>query len=517
MSVETLPGSQWPELTPLDREIEPPPFPTDALPTWLAHFVRAQATASQVPEDLAGMLALAAVSAAMQGRVNVIANNNTWEEPITLYTAIAMPPGERKSSIFDRVTRPLSDWELEVQEIEYPVVSAAQQELKELEKNVEAADHKVGKLGAAFRDLQRSDMAAPDTVRAAEADLITARDEAVDARVRLMQHKPRHKMRLIYNDLTPEACAQNLSQQRHERLAIMSDEGGVFEVLTGSRYADRLNLDVFLKGHSGNRIQVDRVGRDSETIMRPMLTLGLAVQPSVLHDIGKSKQMHGRGLLARFAYSLPRSLIGRRVIDAPDVSEAIRSAYHQSMREIAQQAYGQQEIRKIFLSEEADSVFMGFQQALEPRLDRDEGDLAIIGEWAGKLVGLILRISVLIAAARERGIPEEVAYEDMIAAIEFADYLEAHARIAFGLMGITPNVGLEGKIIARIQRDGLTEFKTRDIQRAIHAARAYSTDDLEEVLEGLTKMGYLRRITTSLKPPRWHWAVNPAIHEETEA
>ena len=58
------PTVPWPAITPLSQEIEPPAFPTRALPGWLADYIEAEAIASQTPEDLPGMLALAALSTA---------------------------------------------------------------------------------------------------------------------------------------------------------------------------------------------------------------------------------------------------------------------------------------------------------------------------------------------------------------------------------------------------------------------------------------------------------------------
>jgi len=78
-------------------------------------------------------------------------------------------------------------------------------------------------------------------------------------------------------------------------------------------------------------------------------------------------------------------------------------------------------------------------------------------------------------------------------------------------MGVTPSLAIEQKIIRRITREAWTEFKTRDLQRAIGATRNYSADELEEILEGLENSNHLRRVTTSLKPLRTHWTVNPAL------
>ena len=96
------PGTQWPDPMPLGDEVDPPDFPTERLPLWLGHFIRAQAEASQVPEDLPGMLGLAALSAAVQGKINVLANNATWTEPV----CCTLPSPWRRGSV-NRLSSPI--------------------------------------------------------------------------------------------------------------------------------------------------------------------------------------------------------------------------------------------------------------------------------------------------------------------------------------------------------------------------------------------------------------------------
>jgi hypothetical protein len=301
-----------------------------------------------------------------------------------------------------------------------------------------------------------------------------------------------------------------LSRQQSHHLAIISDEGGVFEVLTGSRYADRLNLDVFLKSHSGNLIQVDRINRDPERINRPMMSLGLAVQPEVLRDIGKSKQMHGRGLLARFLWCVPTTMRGARQIDSPQVPEQIRQQYESGMRDLANAARAQLEVHNIFLDDEANSVFMAYQETLEPRL-ADEGELEPVMEWASKLAGAVLRIAVLMACAREHGIPAEVTYDDIITAIEFGEYLEAHAIRAFSIMGIIPSAPERGKIVKAIREHGWSSFTMRDLSRGTSVARRMTQDQIEELLGDLEADGFVKRQIISTKPFKVQWAVNPEV------
>lgn len=69
-----------------------------------------------------------------------------------------------------------------------------------------------------------------------------------------------------------------------------------------------------LKGYSGDPIRVDRIGRESESILNPALTVMLMAQPNVVSDVLNNTTFRGRGLTARFLYCMPDSSVGERKI-----------------------------------------------------------------------------------------------------------------------------------------------------------------------------------------------------------
>lgn len=62
--------------------------------------------------------------------------------------------------------------------------------------------------------------------------------------------------------------------------------------------------------------------------LNPYLTLVLAVQPTVLSNLGERRAYLGNGALERFLYVLPRSKLGHRTHDKPPLSASIQHAYH---------------------------------------------------------------------------------------------------------------------------------------------------------------------------------------------
>ena len=137
--------------------------------------------------------------------------------------------------------------------------------------------------------------------------------------------------RLVADDVTPEAAASLLAEQGG-RLAVLSAEGGIFTTMSGRYSGGVPSLEVFLKGHAGDLLRVDRKGRPAEHVPAPALTLGLALQPEVLRDIARLPGFRGRGLLARILYSLPENTVGRRRIGAAAVPAAVSHAYHRELR-----------------------------------------------------------------------------------------------------------------------------------------------------------------------------------------
>ena len=71
-------------------------------------------------------------------------------------------------------------------------------------------------------------------------------------------------LQLYVDDITPEKLVSVLAAN-NGRAAMISTEGGIFDTLAGA-YSKVVNIDVMLKGYSGDTIRVDRIGRDSEYV-----------------------------------------------------------------------------------------------------------------------------------------------------------------------------------------------------------------------------------------------------------
>ncbi|MQA14674.1 MAG: DUF3987 domain-containing protein [Pseudonocardiaceae bacterium] len=473
-SLEELPpAGRWEPPTPLAPRRALPRFPVDALPGWLAQHVEAVATFTQTPPDLAGCVALAALSAAAGGRARVQVRPG-WVEPVNLFTVVAMPPGSRKSAVFAAMTAPLFAAEAQLVEQSRPLIIDAQLAQR-----------------TAHRDAERHATGAADTANPeARAEALgMAADAALAAEQVTVPATPR----LVADDITAEAAGSLLAEQGG-RLAVLSAEGGIFTTLAGRYSAGVPNLEVFLKGHAGDLLRVDRKGRAAEHVAHPALTLGLAVQPEVLRDIARMPGFRGRGLLARILYAVPANTVGHRRIGAPAIPADVAATYDTELRALALTLADHDPAAPLVLSEEADQLMLALEAELEPRL-ADGAELGHLADWASKLNGAIARLAGLLhlAGGLRTGYTGPIPAATVEDAARIGHYYLAHALAVFDLMDNDPTVEGARIILDWIIRTRRDRFTRRELLASLPRTRFAKGADLDPPLQLLEEHGYLRR------------------------
>jgi replicative DNA helicase len=468
------PATAWEPPAPLGGNARLPAFPLAAFPPWLADQVGELARFTQTPSDLGASVALAVLAAAAGGRVTVEIRGS-WREPVNLYTVVAMEPGARKSAVFAELTAPLLEAEALMAEQAGPGILEAETQRK-----------------IATRDAERATVAAArlDDKEKAENAMAEAISKAQIAEAITVPVMPR----LVADDITPESLASRLAEQGG-RLAVLSAEGGIFAILAGRYTGGQANLEVFLKGHSGDMIRVDRKGRPPEYIPRPALTLGLCVQPAVLRAIAAMPGFRGRGLLARMLYAVPPDMMGQRKIGEPAISQAVRDAYTEAVQSLTITLAEWTDPAVLMLSPGAAGLLLGAEQHIEPRLDRDTGDLAGIVDWAAKHTGATARIAGLLhlAAHPQDGWQRPVSEDTMRAALEVGQYYIAHALAAFDCMGVDQVLSHARVLLRWIERTRPEKFTRRDAHAGASRSRFPKVSDLDAPLALLEQHGYIRR------------------------
>jgi hypothetical protein len=489
--------SDWEPPVPFGVPSRLPSFPLEALPDAVRRFVEEVSESRQVPIDLPAVLALGVVAASGAGRFRVKVGE-THSEPLNLFAACVLPPGSRKSDTFRDVTRPIEEREQELALEAAPKIAQAKERRAVEEGRLKGLRERAAKI---------EDRAERNALAREAAELAL--------NLTPVPSEPR----LIAGDVTPERLA-NLLHEQGGRLAIMDAEaGGLFDVMAGRYSRDgSANLDVYLRGHAGDAIRVDRVGRPSEFVKSPCLTMVLTPQPDVIRSLADRPGFRGRGLLGRFLYSIPESRVGTRKYQNRPVSEVGAGEYNRTIRATlafpSPDPADPEAFFNLRIEGEALTLWAEYADAVESA-QADGGELVGIRDWASKLAGAVARIAGgLHLVEHAHGTPwtAPVAPETVAAAWVIGDYFRAHALAVFSMMGADPDVERAQGLLRWIERHELKTFTLRDCHR--HHQSVGSPADLLPALVVLEGRGFIRRRQDQDRPGPGRksspaWEVNP--------
>ena len=458
---------EWEEPIPLEGP-ELPPFPLETLPPSIAAYIAAVSESLQIPPDMAAACALGVLSICLQKKAAVRINDD-WLEPVNLFILVVADPSERKSPCIKQMNYPLLEYETRWNTEHGFEIETGRRYKNSLKRKVENLEKKVADGRASWEDLAAA-----------------IKEE--------QEFKALQALRLFLDDVTAEKLITHLAEYGGV-CAIMSSEGGIFEILAG-RYCGDSNFDVVLKGFSGDSLRVDRATRASETIDSPALTILLMVQPSVLSGVMGNKDFRGRGLTARFLYCIPKSRVGGRNKKPKTVPPEIRSRYEKLLFTLLR--FNPENTREIRLSEEAETLRADYADEIEHRLKEEYADMQ---DWAGKIVGTTMRIAGLLCLAdaaehlpqafeSPETFPELViTKEQMQLALWIGSYFIEQAKAAYCRMGSVQLVELCKRALNAIRKQGYTELTLRTLMRL---CRFLSTaEEAQKVLDHLESLGWL--------------------------
>lgn len=471
-----------------------PPWPDDVFPGSIQDFVTGLSKSTETPPELSAMMVLAAISAAAQGKYRVRVKQDYFE-PVNVWTCAALPPGSRKTAVQAAATAPLTQWEKLQREKLEPVIKKAQADDATIREQIGFLRKQASKAkGAEFEQLKK---------------------EIADIEARLPEIPTAPQV--WAQDVTPENLG-TIMADNNERMAILSDEAGIFDIL-GGRYSGGIpNLDLFLQGHAGSAVRVNRGSRPPVFMQTPALTFGLSPQPEVLRGLTEKPSFRGRGLLGRFLYVLPPSNLGYRTLNASPIFPDYAARYDGILtsilnQEMANDSEGKSCPHILKITNDALQAWQSFAHTVEAGM-REDGTFAHLTDWAGKLPGAVIRIAALLHIARHalvRPWEKEIGVEDMSAALRIADVLSAHTLAVFDLMGADPALDGARVVLRWIKREGKSEFTFRDCHYA-HKARYKRTAELEPAIEVLTERHFIRpRVVKVSHRPSRVFEVNSAI------
>ena len=320
--------------------------------------------------------------------------------------------------------------------------------------------------------------------------------------------------RVLADDITPERLGTVMSRNASSA-AVISAEGGVFEIMAGRYSQGTPNFDLYLKGHAADPVRIDRTSKAAESMDDPRLTMALAVQPDVLQSLSEKPGFRGRGLIGRFLFVYPPDNLGERSGNGPPMDEQAEERYQRSVRELIDLTRAEDAPpRTLVLSDEAAECWSDYSQEIERELP-EGGRFHHMRDWAGKAPGAAARIAALFHSARHGDdfLAHAVSSDDMIAAIATCRALEEHALYTFDAMQADEMLDGARTVLRWIERHGKKAITARDVYQG-HKSRFPRMRDLEPVLDLLEERGWIRQVDEANgdrgRPSRTY-AVNPAV------
>jgi len=476
-------------------ELNTPEIPSTLFPGIYGKFVESVSMATQTPSGLAAMLMLSAMATCLQGKFGVSAFPG-YTEPTQIWTVTSLPPASRKTAVMQHIIAPITMWEAERYAEQEIQIKETRTQRDVVERRIERLKQKAGNA----EDLdKRNEM------------MIEIDQLSVDMPQEL--RSPR-----VYSGDTNSEGLQKLLVENNGRMSILTDEGGIFEVMAGMYSNGKVNINVFLQGHAGSSIRVDRAGR-TVTIDEPSLTFGMAVQPDVIKNLSKNSKgsFRGNGCLARFLFCIPESNIGKRnvriraVVDSSLKNEYTRSI--KSLLDLPDLTAPDGSKLTLGLDSDALNEWEDFAQRIENE-QGPAGSLESIQDWSGKLPGATLRIAGLFHVA-EFGVGKtSISLSTIRNAISLAEILIDHARAAFDMMGADPVVEDAKYVYERVLAFRAESFNRNQLHRQLRG-RFTKVDRLIDALAVLTEMHIISEPvskSSGRRPEIIHF-VNPKVWE----
>ena len=482
----------WPDPV-LPGAVRVPDFPSNLLQGVWGEMAAAVAANTQTPPAMATMCVLGVLATLLQRRYEVAPYGSDYTEPLSLWVVSVSPPGTRKTAVMNSFLRPFVKWE-KMQRDRYRVLIARNNAARSTSKkrieslNAQAAKCKdAAELTALRTSIENEELDMPDEVLSP---------------------------RLFTGDTTAERL-QAMLVENSERMAVHSDEPGIFRVMAGAYSGGSQNLDVFLQGHAGSPIRIDRAGRLAH-IDKPALSFNLMIQPDLIQELTGSKGFRGSGLLARFLYAIPASNVGKRDVRQHFViSDDLRDRYERSVLSLLDGYLCEPgtvpKVEVLSLCDSAAELWLNFSQEIEDN-QGEGGKYESIRDWTAKLAGAVARIAALIELAEFGLSAESVSFDAMDRAIRLGRILIPHAQAAFGLLGVDLVDADAASLLKWARNRESDNFTQREAMKALHS-RFSSADKLKKATDRLEFMDCLRQSTTTNKGARSSlcFRLNPAI------
>lgn len=445
-------GDDWPELQPLVVQIDPEPYPIDALPSAVRCAVQEVAGFVKAPIPLIANSALAALSLAIQGHTDV-QRADKLSGPCSLFLLAIADSGERKSTCDAFFTKAIRDFEAREQE-------AAKSLLTDYKSKHDAWEAKRSGLKEKIKSLAKDSK--PTAAQESELHELN-QDEPASPRV----------PRLIYGDATPEALTYALAKQWPSGGVVSSEAGSVFGSHGMGSDSVMRNLSALNQLWDGAALPVERRSTESYTVRGARLTMALQVQEATIRAFfANSKGLaRGTGFLARFLVSWPQSTQGMRQFSEAPASWPALANFNDRLTAILNRPApiddgGALTPAMLTLAPDAKAAWVVFHDAIESEL-ASGGELHDVRDVASKTADNATRLAALFHTFT--GCVGPIGIDSMESAARLTAWHLSESRRFLSELAMPAELAnparLEIWLLDYCRRENTDRVPTREIQR----------------------------------------------------
>lgn len=462
------------------------PFPLDCLPDDLREYVQSNAEANQLSPDMVALFALGLLGVVCAGCYA----DGVMHEPMQLFVCCIAAPGEGKSRALRPMRAPVERW------------IAAENERRALDVRVTAKELEDAKTEE--RLLKRT---------ASKHERMAASQRVLDRRKALVCPYP-----VAGADATPAAVEDDM-QKYGGKFFLLATEGATLANLSGQNTKDgKANVDVINSAFDGDSVHTRRVSRESVDVDHAHGAILIAVQPSAVQSFIHNKDLNGNGLLSRFLFAQPPSMIGKRKLlgNAP-MPRKVAEAFDRRMYSLCDEVMNSG--NTFTCVPDAVTVLATYYDEVEQQLGNGGLLMNVFDGWGARCAPKALRISGLLAAWEGH---DQITAKNMRAAVTIMQYFTTQTLLQCGFGGVLGDEA--ASLLDKIAERKWASFAVKDLKKATKRRQIFETaaNDKERAKRygtGITELaeyGYIRVKTQAHcndYDPNTVYEVNPHIFD----
>lgn len=417
---------------------------------------RAVSAVFGVPQEMSVVACLAAVNSTLRGKVSVKINDG-WIEPTNAFIVLCAESGAGKSPINAFYKAPLLAFQEKWNDTHRARLCLERSRQAQCRKRLAALERKIAKL--------------EDDAKVEEYF-----QEMTRIREEILSMPGGHELEMFVDDCTNKSLIECMHQQGG-RVAVMEAEASLFRHIVNAKPMSPI-VDTLLKAFSGERVQSKKSGEDSIVIERPVLALNVMVQPPVIVQLGRNKEIMGRGLLGRILFCASEPPARGRNGDCV-IPEAIRAEYAGIIQRILERVETSTDQIVLELDADALQLWTSWRDGIEGIFCRRDEDVSVWGEWKGKAAKHLLHIAAFVHMFECPESEMRISFSTMQLAVQLADFFYEHyervVRMIYPERGEKIAVRALGSAMLYDKR----RFQSRDLQRlfGVHRQEASAAID----------------------------------------